>query len=246
MNIKMNIQYDGTDYSGWQVQKKRKTVQGEIEKRLKRILQEDIKLKGASRTDAGVHALGQTANFIIEGKGVSLRDLQHSLNSMLPEDIVVSGIMKKGKAFNARYDAKSKIYEYRLLNRKYREVLGRNYYWHVWEKLDWGKIKKAAGYLKGKHDFTAFSSTGSPRKNNFCTLKRLDVKKEGSLYKIVLEADFFLYRMARNMVGFLVETGRGRIEPEWVKTVVKKGKIDKIYETAPARGLCLIKVKYGK
>ena len=256
INIKITVQYEGTTYSGWQVQRRkfrgkgsrniqtRKTVQGEIEKQLKKIFQKDIKLTGASRTDAGVHALGQTANFLIEDDKASLKVLQHSLNFMLPRDIVISGMVKAGKSFNARYNALTKLYEYRILNRKYPTVLDRNFYWHIWQELDWKKIRKSAGCLPGRHDFSAFSSTGSPRNNNFCTLKRLDIMKKGNLYRIVIESDFFLYRMARNMVGLLVQVGKGRVAPEYIKTVLEEGKIDKEFETAPAKGLCLVKVKY--
>ncbi len=256
VNIKMTVQYEGTAYSGWQVQRRksggkgsrniqtRKTVQGEIEKQLKRIFQKDVKITGASRTDAGVHASGQTANFLVKDDKVSLKVLQHSLNSMLPKDIVISKMAKAEKSFNARYAARSKIYEYRILNQQYPEVLDRNFYWHIWQELDWRKVVKSAGYLQGRSDFSAFSSTGSPRNNNFCNLKRLDIIKKGSLYRVVIEADFFLYRMARNIVGLLVHVGKGKVGPKWAETVLKKGKIDKEYKTAPAKGLCLMKVKY--
>ena len=254
-NIKISLQYDGSDYYGWQVQGRdlpekktlnihsRATIQGELERVLKKIFQKDIKVTGASRTDAGTHAIGQTANFFMDGK-MPIKVLMYSMNSMLPKDISISHMVKADKTFDARYDAKSKLYEYSILNQKWHAVLNRHYYWHIRTGLDWDKIKKVCDYFPGKHNFSAFESSGSPRKRQDCNIIRFEIKKKRNLYKIRIESDYFLYKMVRNIVGMLVQVGKGNRAPEHIKEVLRTGKNKVEYETAPSKGLCLIKVKY--
>ena len=251
-NIRMTVEYEGTGYSGWQVQNGKtadttrtcRTVQGSIEAALTSILQEKVKLTAASRTDAGVHAAGQVANFKTNNMTVPCAKIQKALNSMLDGSIAVSAVSEAGGKFSARHDAKAKVYRYLILNRKNRLVMGRAFFWHVPYEIDWKKARNAAKIFPGKHDFSGFSSSGSPRINTNCSLKKISISREGELYSITLEADFFLYRMARNIAGFLVAAGRGKIDGKQAEKILKTGRKTANYQTAPAKGLCLMKVRY--
>ena len=250
-NIKIIVEYDGTNYSGWQVQygkassgQVRNTVQGQLEAVIGKILQENIKLAAASRTDAGVHAAGQAANFKTANSTIKLNKLLRSINSMLPEDIAVSAISIARDNFSARYDAESKVYRYLILNQKSRIIKDRDYYWHLPYKIDWNRAKRTAKKLRGVHDFSGFSSSGSPRENTRCRIKNIRIKKEGRVYSITMEANFFLYRMARNIAGVLVDVGRGKLEENCVNKMLRTGRHSVECRTAPAKGLCLMRVKY--
>ncbi|MFB0526290.1 MAG: tRNA pseudouridine(38-40) synthase TruA, partial [bacterium] len=156
-NIRLNIEYDGTDYFGWQIQKRKSTVQGEIKKILERILEEKIRLIGAARTDSGVHALGQVASFKTRNKKLTSDSFTKALNSILPSDIVIKEVKEVPRRFHARYSAKSKVYCYQILNRSFPSALGRRFSWHIPGPLDWRKIRVASKYFVGKHDFSPFS-----------------------------------------------------------------------------------------
>jgi len=243
-NIKLDIEYDGTDYFGWQVQKRKSTVQGKIKKILERILEEKIRLIGAARTDSGVHALGQVASFKTRNEKLTTGSLNKALNSLLPSDIVIKEVKEVPHNFHARYSAKSKIYCYQILNRSFPSALGRKFSWHIPGPLDWKKIRVASKYFVGKYDFSPFSVTGSSRKSKQCTVKDFKIGKEKNLYILQIEADYFLYRMVRRIVGALIEVGRGKIEPEYIRSLLH-GKASTLRaQTAPPHGLFLIKVKY--
>ncbi|MDH5173853.1 MAG: tRNA pseudouridine(38-40) synthase TruA [Elusimicrobiota bacterium] len=242
-NIKLTIEYDGTDYFGWQIQKKKSTVQGEITKVLKKILEERVKLIGAARTDSGVHALGQVASFKTINERLTSYRMIKALNSLLPSDIVIKEAKEVPVNFNARYDAKSKIYRYQILNQSFPSALGRRFSWYIPGPLDWGKIKEAGKYFVGKYDFSPFSVTGSSRKSKQCTVRDFKIRKEKNLYILQIEADYFLYKMVRRIVGALIEVGRGKIKPEYIMELLH-GKGSKLRaQTAPPHGLFLIKVK---
>jgi len=243
-NIRLTIEYDGTDYFGWQIQKRKPTVQGEIKKVLERILEEKITLIGAARTDSGVHALGQVANFKTRNKKLTTDNFIKALNSLLPSDIVIKEVKKVADSFHARYSAKSKIYRYQILKQLLPSALGRGFSWHIPQTLDWRKIREASKYFVGKYDFSPFSVTGSSRKNKQCTVKNFKIRKAKNLCILQIEADYFLYKMVRRIVGALIEVGRGKIEPEYIRALLN-GKASTLRaQTAPPHGLFLIKVKY--
>lgn len=243
-NIKLDIEYDGTDYFGWQIQKRKPTVQGEITRVLERILKEKVRLIGASRTDSGVHALGQVANFKTGNEKMTTDRLNKALNSLLPSDIVIKEVMEVPHNFHARYSAKSKIYCYQILNRSFPSVLEGGFSWHIPGPLDWKKVRVASKYFVGKYDFSPFSVIGSSRKSKQCTVKDFKIRKEKNLYILQIEADYFLYKMVRRIVGVLIEVGRGKIEPEYISLLLHGKAATLRAQTAPPQGLFLIKVKY--
>jgi len=243
-NIRLTIEYEGTDYFGWQIQKRKPTVQGEITKVLERILEEKVTLIGAARTDSGVHALSQVANFKTRNEKLTTESFIKALNSLLPSDIVIKEVKKVTDSFHARYSAKSKIYRYQILNQSLPSALERGFSWHIPEPLHWKKIREASKYFIGKHDFSPFSVTGSSRKNKQCTVKDFKIRKAKNLYILQIEADYFLYKMVRRIVGALIEVGRGKIESEYISPLLLKKASTLRARTAPPHGLFLIKVKY--
>jgi len=249
-NILLKIEYLGTRYRGWQTQRvkssqgqKQDTVQETIEAVIRRILQHKVNLTASGRTDAGVHALGQCANFKT-GSGLSLAKLKKSLNSLLPEDIRISSAKVVKSGFHARYNAKSKMYRYTILNREYGSVFMRETSLHVKNHLDIKAMRKAAKVLKGRHDFKSFQASDSRKNNSVRTIKKICVKKRGSFITIDIEADGFLYNMARNIVGTLIEVGRQKITAQNMKEILRKKDRKSAGPTAPAEGLCLVKVIY--
>lgn len=243
-NIKLTIEYDGTNYFGWQIQRGKPTVQGEITKALERILKEKVRLVGAARTDSGVHAFSQVANFKTGNEKLTTDSLSKALNSLLPSDIVIKEVKKVSDSFHARYSAKSKIYCYKILNQSFPSALERRFSWHILEPLDWRKIGEASQYFIGKHDFSPFSVIGSSRKSRQCTVRDFKIRKVKNLSILQIEADYFLYKMVRRIVGALIEVGRGKIEPEYIGALLH-GKASTLRaQTAPPQGLFLIKVKY--
>jgi len=242
--MKLTIEYDGTDYFGWQIQKGKPTVQGEITKVLERILEEKIKLIGAARTDSGVHALSQVTHFKTRNEKLSTDSLSKALNSLLPADIVIKEVKEVPDSFNARYSAKSKVYRYQILEQPFPSALERRFSWHIPEPLDWRKIKEASKYFIGKYDFSPFSVTGSSRKSRQCAIRDFKIRKVKNLYILQIEGDYFLYKMVRRMVGALIEVGRGKIEPEYIRALLYKKASTLRARTAPAHGLFLVKVRY--
>lgn len=242
-NIKLILQYDGTNYRGWQVQLGLPTVQGVIEDKLYEILKERVKIIGAGRTDSGVHALGQVANFKIEAH-IAAQAILRGLNSLLPRDIIIVDASEVDLAFHARYSAKSKLYKYLITTAPYPSPFHRNYALHCGRPLDLSAMKLACGYLIGEHDFSSFRAAdlkqGDPRRN----LYRLEpIDKEGFI-EIYIEASGFLKHMARNLVGTLLEVGLGRREPSWVRDVLESKDRRAAGRAAPQHGLYLVSVIY--
>ena len=242
-NIKLTIEYDGGSYHGWQRQPDSATVQETIEKALAKVLQEKVNLIGASRTDAGVHARGQVANLKTESK-IPLRNLKAALNSLLPEDIVIKSCLRVGDDFHARYGAKSKFYRYTILNRPLSSPFVRKYVYFFPHPLDTQAMKKAAKHLVGRHDFSSFRGTGTMRKNCIRTIKKLRVTSRNNFIYIDMEADGFLYNMARTVAGTLLEVGRRKISPQDIKKILQAKDRRRAGSTLPPHGLCLVKVKY--
>jgi len=245
-NLKLEIEYDGTNYSGWQVQhprKNQKTLQDTIEKVLRQVLQERVKLIAAGRTDAGVHALAQVANFSTRS-GIPLEKLQQGLNSLLSPDIVIKKIKKVAWDFHSRFHAKSKVYRYSILNRAYPAAITRNSVYHYNLVLDLKLMQREARVLLGRHDFSSFAASASKKRNPVKNIKAIKVAKNRDCINIEIEADGFLYNMARNIVGTLIEIGRGKLPQGSMKRILAGRNRRLAGPTAPARGLCLIKVNY--
>jgi tRNA pseudouridine38-40 synthase len=246
-NIRLTIEYDGSGFSGWQAQsniKKFRTVQEEIERSAARLFGKKIKLTGAGRTDSGVHAEAQSANFKIDS-ALPLKNIVKGLNSYLPDDIAVISAEDAPLKFHSRFDAKEKLYRYTIINRKTRSPLLRKYAAACFYDLDIKAMKKAAGYLVGKKDFRSFQAADKKDRSSVRHIKRLDIIQKGnSVIEINIQADGFLYNMVRNIAGTLIDVGRGRISPDSIKDILKKRQRTAAGQTAPAKGLCLIKIFY--
>ncbi|MDD4953668.1 MAG: tRNA pseudouridine(38-40) synthase TruA [Candidatus Omnitrophica bacterium] len=245
-NIRLQIEYDGSNYCGWQSQKIRrsKTIQETIEKVLRRVLQEKIRLVASGRTDAGVHARAQVANFKTCSK-ISPEKLQNALNGLLPEDISVSKIEEVPVSFHSCLGAKSKTYRYTILNRRFPSALlaGRVYFYPY--PLDLGLMRSQAKSLLGRHDFSAFCASNSGAKSKIRTIRKISVKrKKDGLLEIEIEADGFLYNMVRNIVGTLIQIGRGKQGARNLKRVLDSKNRGLAGPCVPAGGLSLIKVQY--
>ena len=245
-NIRLVIEYDGTRFSGWQTQRPKKrlrSVQEEIEKAAKKLFGRKIILIGSGRTDSGVHAEAQVANFKIDS-ALALRNVKRGLNSYLPKDIAVLSAEDARPSFHARFDARGKLYLYTIINRKTRSPLLRRYAALISYDMDIGAMKKAAKYFIGKKDFRSFQASDKKVKDSVRNVKRLDVVSRHPLIEIYVEANGFLYNMVRNIVGTLIDVGRGRIRPEHVKAILSRRHRPAAGQTAPAKGLCLSKVIY--
>jgi tRNA pseudouridine38-40 synthase len=243
-NIKLLIEYDGTKYQGWQVQPKGPTIQGVLEEKLRLLTGDPIRLFGSGRTDSGVHALGQVAHFKTKCP-MDIHSILRALNSLLPPDIVIQRIGDVEESFHARKHSKSKVYEYRILNRNIRSAFQQRYVWHIPQKLDLEAMKEGARFLIGEHDFSSFQSTGSPTRTTIRKVIRAEWKKERmGLIRFEIEANGFLKQMVRALVGTLVEVGKGKIGSEEFRKILESGDRKKAGPTAPAHGLFLKEVKY--
>lgn len=243
-NICCTVEYDGTDFYGFQRQSELVTVQGVIEKALSRLTRAATTIHGAGRTDAGVHARGQVFNFKTE-TNIPVERWPMALNSRLPDTVVVTGARRVPDDFHARISAGDKVYEYNVRNAPLPSVFTDRFALHVRQPLDVRRMEAAAASLVGRHDFGAFRATGStPVRSTVRNLTRLDVQQEGPMITMTAQADGFLYHMMRNIVGSLLLVGQGKREPEWLKDVLRSGRRELAGPTAPARGLCLVAVKY--
>jgi tRNA pseudouridine38-40 synthase len=244
-NIKLILEYDGTNYHGWQSQigSGMPTIQDVLEQALFTLTSESIKIVSSGRTDAGVHALGHVANFKSECS-IPSQAWAPALNHILPNDIRVLLSEEVPEDFHARFSAQGKIYQYRILNRRSPSALYRNYSWYMNKGLNLKNMRSAAACLLGKHDFTAFRSSGCGAKTPVRTLKTLTIKKSGEFVEILLEADAFLMHMARNIVGTLVEVGLNRRPVEDVKRILLSRDRNEAGRSAPSCGLYLYKVFY--
>lgn len=239
--LKLTIQYDGTHYAGWQIQPHKKTIQGLIQDVLRRVTQEKVDVIGASRTDAGVHALGQVAHFKTRSK-ISCDKFLIALNGLLPEDISVTDVREVRPSFHAQKGAKKKTYRYLIWNRCYRSALLKDRAWHVWAPLDLKAMRRAARLLIGRHDFAAFRGRLSDTKTSVRTV--YEIRIEGSPLQITVTGNGFLKYMVRNIVGTLVEVGKGRFRPQDVRTILRSKDRKKAGATAPACGLYLVSIEY--
>nr|WP_066354014.1 tRNA pseudouridine(38-40) synthase TruA [Fervidicola ferrireducens] len=243
LNVKILLEYDGSNYHGWQRQKNALTIQEVVEEAVYKVTGEKVKVIGAGRTDAGVHARGQVANFHTNCR-IPVERLPYAINSHLPEDIVVKGAEEVPDDFHARYSAKAKVYTYTIYNAPFPSPLMRKYSYFYPHILDVEAMQEAAKAFVGVHDFTAFRASGSPVKSSIRNVMRLEVKKNKDVITIEVEADGFLYNMVRIIAGTLLEVGSGKRTPEEIPSVISSRDRERAGITLPAHGLCLEKVVY--
>jgi tRNA pseudouridine38-40 synthase len=241
--VKLILEYDGSRYAGWQRQPDQPTVQEAVETALFQLTQETVSVIGAGRTDSGVHAIGQVASFRIERQW-SPREWMRGLNARLPDDVAVRSVFLVSDDFHARYAARGKLYEYRILNRPERPALDRAYLWHVHKTLDPSAMERAASHLVGSHDFTSFEGTLTDNEDPVCDLRQLSLAREGDLIRVLAYADRFLKHMVRAIVGTLVEVGHGKRAPDSLKTILAARDRTAAGRTAPPQGLFLVRVDY--
>ena len=240
-NIKLEIEYDGTDFYGWQIQPKLRTVQGEIQEKLETILGHKVNLIGAGRTDVGVHALGQVANFKTTGE-LDKNSVRNGLNGLLPDDIVIKKTEEVDLNFNSRYNAKSRLYNYRI--HLGRTAILRNCMWEVLYSLNLESIFEVTKKIEGKHDFSSFCVAESTKDNNVCHVFSAKWEKSGDELIFKIEADRFLHTMVRSLVGTFIEVGRGYFSVSDFVNIVEAKDRKKAGPTASACGLYLVEVKY--
>lgn len=246
-NIKLVMEYDGSAYFGFQRQPRHRTIQAELEKALSQLFNRKLKIEAASgRTDSGTSAVGQVVNFKIKSD-LPVEKIKNALNGILPEDIVITSLKNARADFHARYSAKGKTYEYTVLNRRERAPLKRTHAYHVNQALDVGLMKIAAKHFVGKHNFKSFCAADPAKPDREDTVRRisaLKIIKKGDEIRFRVEADGFLYKMVRNIVGTLIEVGLGKRSPESIPALLKICDRTKAGKTAPAHGLVLVKVSY--
>lgn len=242
-NILIVIEYDGTNYSGWQKQLNAPSIQEEVEKAIFKITKKQTEIFGSGRTDAKVHALGQVANFHTDCT-IPTEKIAIALNSVLPDDIVILKSIEVSNDFHARYSAKKKTYIYRVLNTEIKRPLERNYACHVREKLDIEAIKNMAKLLIGEHDFKAFSSRGSSAKTTIRTIYDIKITKENDIIVFEFTGNGFLYNMVRIIVGTLIELGKNSSKYD-IKKALDTGDRKYAGPTALPQGLFLKKVSYN-
>ncbi|HEY7532643.1 MAG TPA: tRNA pseudouridine(38-40) synthase TruA [Nitrospiraceae bacterium] len=241
--VKLILEYDGTHYAGWQRQPNHPTIQEALETAVEGVTQTKVSAIGAGRTDAGVHALGQVVSFQTT-REFSTDQWPRALNAHLPEDIVVRTASIMPDSFHARYSAKGKLYEYRILNRSERPALDRQYCWHVYGPLDDAAMNQAAISLIGSHDFSSFETQPTENDDPLCHLQRLAVYRQGNLLRIHAYADRFLKQMVRSIVGTLVDIGLRRRPATEMAAVLNARDRSSAGKTAPPQGLYLVRVDY--
>jgi tRNA pseudouridine38-40 synthase len=243
-NIRLVLAYDGTNYNGWQRQAAGTTLQGLLEEKIRMMVDEPVSLIASGRTDAGVHALEQVCNFKTR-TALDCGIIRKGLNAVLPRDVFIRAVEEAPLDFHARYHARSKLYEYRILNRAERDPFGRHYHWHIPHPLDQGAMRECLAMITGMHDFSAFRSSGSRNVNPVRTVLRAGLTgPECGLLRIEMQADGFLRHMVRNIVGTMVAVGLGRMDPEGFRTVLASGDRQRAGLKAPPQGLFLMRVFY--
>ncbi|UEL49486.1 tRNA pseudouridine(38-40) synthase TruA [Terrisporobacter hibernicus] len=241
-NLKLTIQYDGTKYCGWQKQPNSSGIQGTIEYAIYEITREKVNIIGSGRTDAGVHALGQVANFKTNSNIPAAR-IPDALNAKLPKDISIIDCQEVSDDFHSRYSATGKIYRYLIYNKPYRSPLYKDISYHVRYDLDIEKMRVEAQSLLGTHEFKGFMSSGSSVKDTVRTIHNISIEESGDLIALEVEGNGFLYNMVRIIVGTLVDIGRGRIDKPLEEIIASQDR-GEAGHTAPAHGLFLKKVHY--
>ncbi len=242
-NIKLTIAYDGYDYHGWQIQPGKRTIQGLLTEAIQNLTGCKVQVFGASRTDARVSALGQVGLVQIDSP-IPTENLAKAITHRLPADIAVTEAVEVPQSFDVIGDVKSKLYRYSIFTGPNRPVLQIRHCWHLPAELDITAMAEAAKFLVGKKDFKSFASAADQRENSVRTIFRCDVTSDGDWVYIDVQGDGFLYNMVRNIVGTLVEVGRGKISPEKIPEILEAKDRTAAGPIAPAAGLCLTWIKY--
>lgn len=240
-NFKLTIEYDGTGFSGWQVQPGLRTIQGEIESALKSHLGNEVKITGGGRTDAGVHAYGQCANFKADidwGTG----SVRKALNGVLPDDIVIRECVEVNDEFNARYSAQWRYYIYRIYLD--RSSLRRNHFWCLEDNLDYDLLQSMAGYIRGQHDFGSFCVKKSQKDSNLCRVEKSYWTNEGKEFTFQIISNRFLHGMVRSLVGTMIKVNAGSLELFEFKDLIDNPERSEKVFTAPPNGLYLMEIRY--
>lgn len=241
--IKLIVAYDGTRYCGWQVQPNGETIEGVLNRALSDLLKEDIKVTGASRTDSGVHSLGNVAVFDTESR-IPPEKISFALNQRLPEDIVVQDSCQVADDFHPRHCDSRKTYEYRILNRKFPMPTRRLDTYFFYRNLDLELMRQGASFIEGTHDFKSFCSANSPVEDTVRTVYSVKVEREESIISIRVQGSGFLYNMVRIIAGTLIQVGLGEIKPEEIPGILEAKDRSAAGPTAPAHGLTMIGIEY--
>ena len=242
-NIKLIIEYDGKKFGGWQKQPNKLNIQGEIEKAIGEITGEDIELNASGRTDAGVHSLGQTANFKTNSK-IDIEKFPVAINSKLKQSIRIIKAEEVEENFHSRYSCKGKRYRYIINNSKYGSAIYRDLEYHMPVKLNVEAMQKAIKYFEGEHDFKGFKASGTSSKSSVRTIYSAKILQEGDRIIIELEGNGFLYNMVRIIAGTIVDVGLGKIKPEEIPEIINSKDRNRAGKTLPPQGLYLVEVYY--
>ena len=244
-NIRLTIEYDGKDFNGWQKQPTKLNIQGEIERAISTITGEEIDLIGSGRTDAGVHALGQVANFKTNSS-LPIEKFAVAINSKLKKSIRIIKAEEVEERFHSRYNCKQKTYMYVIDNSEQGSAIYRNLSYHVPVKLNVDAMRKAAKYFEGEHDFKGFKASGTSSKTSIRTIYKAEVIQENNNIIIRLTGNGFLYNMVRIIAGTLVDVGLEKIQPEEISSIIESKDRTRAGKTLQAQGLFLVKVEYEK
>lgn len=243
-NIKLVIEYDGKDFNGWQKQPNKLNIQGELERAIMEITKEDnIELNASGRTDAGVHALGQVANFKTNSN-IPVEKFPIAINTKVKKSIVVKSAEEMPERFHSRYNCKQKTYRYIINNSEYGSAIYRNQECHIPQKLDIDAMKKAIKYFEGEHDFKGFKASGTSSKNSVRKIFKTNIEVHDERIFIELTGSGFLYNMVRIISGTLVDVGLGKIAPDSIPEIIESGDRTRAGKTLPPQGLYLLKVEY--
>lgn len=242
-NIKLTIEYDGTAYHGWQSQINAIAVQDTVTDAVNSLTGENCSITGSSRTDTGVHALGQVCNFFT-GSAIPSDKFSFALNTLLPDDIVIRKSEEVSSDFHARFSTKGKKYRYLFYNSVFPSALLRHRAYHIFYPLDVDAMRQAAGHLIGTHDFAAFSASGGSVKTTVRTIAHATIERDGELIEFSVTGNGFLYNMVRIMAGTLVEVGFGKMKPDDIPGIIAGLDRRKAGRTAPAHGLYLVEIYY--
>ena len=243
-NFKVTLQYEATRYQGWQKQESTdNTIQGKLEALLSKMAGTKVEIQGSGRTDAGVHAAGQVANFHLD-TDQSPSQIMDYMTFYLPEDIAVISTEEVPERFHSRLNAKGKTYLYRVINSPVPHIFDRKYAWTVEEKLDVDAMRKAAAFLEGTHDYKAFTSLKKSKKSTVRTVERILIEEVEDEIRFTFNGDGFLYHMVRIMMGTLIQVGFHKKKPEEITGIFEKGLRENAGELVPAKGLTLLEVRY--
>jgi len=242
-NIKITIEYDGKEFNGWQKQPNKLNIQGTIEKAIESIVGHEVTVNASGRTDAGVHALGQVANFKTDST-IPIEKMAIAINSRLKKSIVIKNAEEVNDRFHSRLSCKKKTYRYVINNSKQGTAIYRNLEYHISNDLDIEKMKQAANFFEGEHDFKAFKASGTSSKNSIRMIYKAEVYKKEERIFIELTGSGFLYNMVRIISGTLVEVGLGKIQPQDIPEIINSQKRSNAGKTLPAHGLYLVSVEY--